>query len=43
MVFCRACYMKLPSRLRVALYRQYGHGFEAAYAESLQFLTTPKP
>jgi hypothetical protein len=38
MSHCRACYFKLPPRLRKALYQGFGDGYEEAYEESLEFL-----
>jgi hypothetical protein len=35
---CRGCYMKLPPRLKSALYRPVGAGYEEAYTESLATL-----
>ncbi len=35
---CRSCYMRLPPRLRKALYRGFGDGYEEAFEESLVFL-----
>ena len=35
---CRACYFALPPRMRSALYRSFGHGYEEAYEASLGFL-----
>jgi hypothetical protein len=35
---CRDCYFLLPPRLRNALYRRFGEGYEEAYEESLKFL-----
>lgn len=36
--FCKACYYALPTKLRRALYRRVGEGYEEAYAEAVNFL-----
>lgn len=36
--FCRKCYYRLPERLRVALYRRIGEGYEQARDEAGAFL-----
>lgn len=36
--FCRTCYGRLPTRLKKSLYDLVGHGYEAAFAESLKRL-----
>lgn len=38
MAFCRHCYGRLTSDLKVALYRRHGQGFEQAYEKSLALL-----
>lgn len=43
MVFCRACYSRLPKPLQASLYRRYGHGFEAAYHEAIRILKPERP
>jgi hypothetical protein len=37
--FCYADYKRLPQSLQSALYKRIGEGYEAAYRESLAFLT----
>lgn len=36
--FCVNCYYKLPSEVRVALYRRFGNGYEEAYAMAIDHL-----
>lgn len=36
--FCGACYRSLPPRMRTALYRRLGEGYESAYEEARAFL-----
>jgi ribosomal protein L40E len=36
--FCRACYYRLPSWQRSALYRLFGEGYEEAYREAVATL-----
>lgn len=36
--FCRACYFKLPGRVRASLYNRVGEGYEEAYANAVEFL-----
>lgn len=35
---CRRCYHVLPKAMQWALYRKVGHGYEEAYAASLDHL-----
>lgn len=35
---CGQCYYRLPASLRARLYRQFGHGYEEAFEESLVVL-----
>jgi hypothetical protein len=42
MSHCGTCYYRLPMRMRGALYRGFGDGYEEAYEESLEFLREPK-
>jgi hypothetical protein len=36
--FCQACYGALPMRLRRALWRKLGRGFEEAYQAAVEWL-----
>lgn len=38
MSHCGRCYRALPPRLRSALYRKFGDGYEEAFEESLNYL-----
>lgn len=38
MSHCRKCYYVLPPKMRSALYKGFGEGYEEAYEESLNFL-----
>jgi hypothetical protein len=36
--FCRDCYFRLPPRMRQALYRGLGNGYEEAYTAAVDCL-----
>ena len=36
--FCGQCYYKLPEKMRMALYRRLGHGYEEAYDDAVEYL-----
>jgi len=38
MSHCRACYFKLPKKMRNDLYKRFDSGYQEAYIESLKFL-----
>ncbi|PYS52423.1 MAG: hypothetical protein DMF68_01560 [Acidobacteria bacterium] len=38
MSHCRGCYFALPQKMRGALYKRSGKGYEEAFEESLVFL-----
>jgi hypothetical protein len=38
MSHCRSCYYRLPPKMRSALYRPYGEGYEEAFEDSLRYL-----
>lgn len=40
MSHCRSCYYKLPTKMRMALYKKFGDGYEEAYIESCDYLET---
>ena len=40
--FCHACFRSLARAQQVALYKRFGDGYEAAYAEALAFLRRAK-
>lgn len=39
MSHCRSCFFTLPRTMQRPLYRRLGHGYEAAYNESLRYLS----
>ncbi len=43
MSHCRRCYFSLPPKLRKALYKWIGSGYEEAYTESLAMLKGERP
>ena len=38
--FCGGCFRQLPGSLRLALYNRVGQGYEQAYAEAIEFLSS---
>lgn len=40
MSFCYLCYKTLPGHMQKELYQRVGNGYEEAYDEALQHLTT---
>ena len=36
--FCYRCYSSLPRHMQQALWLPFGHGYEAAYEEAVQWL-----
>ena len=39
--FCHACFRALPRAMQIALYKRFGDGYEASYADALAFLRRP--
>lgn len=40
--FCRSCYFTLPAKMRSALYRRIGEGYEQAYQAAADHLDQHK-
>ena len=43
MSHCSKCYYRLPPKMRSALCRGFGDGYEEAYEDSLEYLKGEKP